>query len=234
MVCISKGIEIIHLSLYLKDKKILIIGDLHLGLENSLIDQGILIPKSQFNTIKDNIKKILKESEVKKIIINGDIKHEFSRINKQEWNDVYSLIEFLKEYCDVEIVIGNHDYIMKQMLDSKGYKTSYFVIVNDIIILHGDFIPAEATTKKIVIIGHEHPSVLLREGPKTEKYKCFIKGKWKDKVLIVMPSFNPLSEGTDVLNEKFLSPFLQVSIENFEVFVVGDKIYNFGKIKNLV
>ena len=48
-----------------------------------------------------------------------------------------------------------------------------------------------------------------------------------------MPSFNPLSEGTDILNEEFLSPFMQESINKFELFVVGDKIYNFGEVKNL-
>ena len=68
---------------------------------------------------------------------------------------------------------------------------------------------------------------------KSEKYKCFLKGEHRDKVLIVMPSFNFLIEGSDVTKEERLSPFLKESIDDFEVYAVEDKIYYFGKIKNI-
>lgn len=233
MVEIVDGVEILDLSLYIIKEKILIIGDLHLGIENSLINQGILIPKFQFDNVKENIKKILDKHNVKKIILNGDIKHEFSKINAQEWKDVYLLIDFLEKYCQVEIVIGNHDYVMKKNLELNGYRAKYFLSIGDIMVLHGDFIPEEVVDKKIIIIGHEHPSVLLKEGAKAEKFKCFMKGKWKNKILIVMPSFNPLNEGTDILSGEFLSPFLTESIDDFELFIIGDKVYNFGKVRNL-
>ena len=46
-----------------------------------------------------------------------------------------------------------------------------------------------------------------------------------------MPSFNPLSYGSDILNKGRFSPFLK-DISNFEVFIVGDKeVYGFGKVK---
>ena len=43
---------------------------------------------------------------------------------------------------------------------------------------------------------------------------------------------NQVSEGTDVLKEDLLSPFL-TDIKGFEAFVIGDKVYNFGKIKDI-
>ena len=100
--------------------------------------------------------------------------------------------------------------------------------------LHGDKILKESLNSKILIIGHEHPALNLREGPRKELYKCFLLGKYKNKILIVQPSFNLLTEGSDILKEKSLSPFLQQNLNNFEVFVVADKVYNFGKIKNLM
>ena len=55
----------------------------------------------------------------------------------------------------------------------------------------------------------------------------------KKKELIAVPSFNPLLEGTDVLKEQLLSPFLK-DIKDFEVYVVGEKgIYLFGKVREL-
>ena len=47
-----------------------------------------------------------------------------------------------------------------------------------------------------------------------------------------MPSFNLIQQGTDVTNQKRLSPFLKKDIKNFEEYIVEDKVYKFGKIKN--
>ncbi|MBS3146386.1 metallophosphoesterase [Candidatus Woesearchaeota archaeon] len=232
MVEILKGIEILDLSLYLKKYKTLIISDLHLGIEDSLIDQGILIPKNQFKIIKNKIDSLIQTRIVKTIVLNGDIKHELSRINKQEWEDIDLLLNSFNK-LKIVLIFGNHDIIMMNILKNKGYYAKKFIEFGDIVILHGDIIPIEVYNKKVIIIGHEHPSIILTEGAKSEKFKCFIKGKWKEKTLIVMPSFNPLTEGTNVLNFKFLSPFIKSDIKNFNVYIVGDKIYNFGKIKNL-
>ena len=58
----------------------------------------------------------------------------------------------------------------------------------------------------------------------------------KSKELIAVPSFNPLLEGTDVLKEELLSPFLKnKNIKNFEVYVVGEKeTFRFGRVKDIV
>ena len=49
-----------------------------------------------------------------------------------------------------------------------------------------------------------------------------------------MPSFFSVFEGSDIKKEKLLSPYLdEKRIKNFDVFVLGDKIYKFGKLKNI-
>ena len=98
---------------------------------------------------------------------------------------------------------------------------------------HGDYIPAKLAP--IIIMGHEHPAITLREKAKAEKFKCFLKGKYKKSMLIVQPSFNPLTEGTDVIKEQVLSPLI-ADISKFEVYVVNDKTHEvlpFGRIKNI-
>jgi uncharacterized protein len=108
-------------------------------------------------------------------------------------------------------------------------------------ICHGDKILNNEDFKKskIIIIGHEHPSIGLQEGNRVEKYKCFLKGKFKDKTLIVMPSMNQLTEGTDVLTERLLSPYLKEkngckNINTFETWIVEqNEVFHFGKLKGL-
>jgi len=88
---------------------------------------------------------------------------------------------------------------------------------------------------KILIIGHEHPAITLREQAKAEKFKCYLKGKYKKSVLIVQPSFNLLTQGTDVLREKILSPLIK-NVKNFEAYIVNDEthqVLDFGKVGNL-
>jgi metallophosphoesterase superfamily enzyme len=75
---------------------------------------------------------------------------------------------------------------------------------------------------KTIIIGHEHPAVSIHEGVRTELFKCFLKGKFKGRILIVQPSFNLVTEGTDVLKEELLSPFLQQELSDFECFIVAE------------
>ena len=48
-----------------------------------------------------------------------------------------------------------------------------------------------------------------------------------------MPSFNPIYTGVDILKEKTLSPFLKQDLNDFEVYVIEDKVYCFGKIRDV-
>ena len=99
----------------------------------------------------------------------------------------------------------------------------------------GDEIPNKELLKDVstIIIGHEHPAVSIKEGPRAELFKAFLVGKWKKYNLIAQPSFNLVVEGTDVLKEKVLSPFLKNNLRNLNAVVVGDKLYGFGKVREL-
>jgi len=234
---LTNNIEIIDLALYLVKEKTLVISDLHIGIEESLNKQGVLIPRSQFNDLLNKLKLILNKVEIKKIVFNGDLKHEFGEISKQEWNNILSLFDFLHDK-EIIIIKGNHDPILKPIANKRNLKLVDKYDIDDITILHGDKILENLN--KTIIIGHEHPAISLKKGIRQEKYSCFLKGKYKNKELIVMPSFNLLTYGTNVLKENLLSPFLN-NIENFEVFVLEpeedlntlSEILYFGKIKDI-
>ena len=243
---ISKNIEIAGTALWLKEHSAIIINDLHLGYEETLQRKGVLLPKFQLQEIFRQLEKILQKTQAKKVIINGDLKHEFGKVLRQEWKDVLQFLDFLfQQEKEVIIIQGNHDPLLRFVSEKKGIQMVQKYAWGDTLIVHGDEIPKisavdneHPSAYKRIIIGHEHPAITLREGSKREKYKCFLKGKWKGKELkakelIAVPSFNPLLEGTDVLKEKLLSPFL-TDIKNFEVFVVGkEEGMYFGKVKEL-
>lgn len=229
---ISKNIKIIDLGLVVG--RTLIIADTHIGYEEALNKQGVLIPRFQFTEIIKRLEKILKKIKVNKIIINGDIKHEFGKISNQEWRHTLKLVDFLAKHGKLILLKGNHDTILGPIAKKRNLEILDHYFIKDILVVHGDKIDNKLIKKsKTIIIGHEHPAVSLKEDPRVETYKCFLKGKYKGKTLIVQPSFNLVTEGTDILKEKLLSPFLKQDLSKFEVFIVADKVYDFGKLKNL-
>ena len=236
---ILPNIEIVDLSLYFH--KTLVISDVHIGYEEALNKQGILVPRMQFEDMVKRIKNIFKElgnKKIKRIIVNGDLKHEFGTISEQEWRNTLKFLDLLAENCkDIILIKGNHDTILGPIAKKRNIKIEEFFLTTSkkILIIHGNKIPEKISFKEIstIIIGHEHPAISLKEGPRVEQFKCFLKGKFKGKNLIVQPSFNSMIEGTDILRDEILSPLLQQNLDNFDVFIVEDKVYEFGKLKNL-
>ena len=225
-----KNLEIKDLCLYLVKEKILIISDPHIGLEEAMTKEGMLIPRFGFKDQKKRLNKILHGLDINKIIINGDLKHEFGVISNTEWSQTLELLDILEKKAEVILIKGNHDTILGPIAKRKNLKMFDFYKIGDVLVCHGDKIINEDC--KTIIIGHEHPAVSLKEDNRTEVFKCFLKGKWKGKNLIVMPSFNLVTQGSDVLREQLLSPYLD-DVSNFEVFIVGDKVYDFGKVRDL-
>ncbi|MEM2121540.1 MAG: metallophosphoesterase [Candidatus Woesearchaeota archaeon] len=240
---ISKDVLAIDLSIYLKDKKALILSDFHIGLEEALQKQGFLIPRFQLKSVIEHLNSIFNVLEknkfkVETIIINGDLKHEFGTISEQEWKDTLKIIDLLKEKTEKIVLIkGNHDTILGPIALKKNIELIENLVLNETLITHGDEIPKQARSNKIkrIIIGHEHPAISLRDGLRVEKFKAFLIGKWKKKELIVMPSFCFVTEGTDVLKEELLSPFLKdVDIKKFKVIISDKGLYSFGTIGKIL
>lgn len=232
---ITRNLKLIDLALFLKKENTLILSDFHIGYDENLNKGGVLIPRFQFKDIMERLKKIIKNKKFKTIIINGDLKDEFGTISSSEWKQTLELLDFLSEHTEKIILIkGNHDILLRPIADKRNIELKEYHKIDDMFITHGHkiFDTIDFTKSKIVIIGNEHPAISLSKEGRKETFKCFLVGKWKKKTLIVLPSFNPITIGSDVLKEKFLSPYLE-KIGNFNAYVVEDKIYNFGKIKKL-
>lgn len=231
------GARILDLALEVEDY--LVISDLHLGYEESLNYQGIMIPKFQYPKIIKRMEEIHSRSNCERIIINGDLKHEFGKINRQEWKETLKFIDYLKEkFKEIILIKGNHDPLTPIIAKKTRLDVYPYFSTGNFMVMHGDKIPDNWNDIKEeqIIIGHEHPAVGVRSGERMEKVKCFLTGKFRDKKIIVLPSFNFITEGSDVLNEKLLSPFLKednwsemeiYGVENFEIF-------HFGKISHIL
>ena len=96
-------IKFLENALLIKDieNKILIIADLHIGYEESVIETGIF-PRIQTHDIIASLSKIfdkLNKQNIRldKIIILGDLKHEYGKISEAEWRETLYVLDFISK-----------------------------------------------------------------------------------------------------------------------------------------
>lgn len=216
------GLEIIGLGLWIKKLKLLVLADFHLGYEEYLIGKGVILPKDNLKWIIKQLKDIFKKvGKVNTTIINGDLKHEFSAISKQEWKECFALLGFLKENCQhIILVKGNHDTIVKPILNKFAVKITDCLKIGDMLVVHGHNLKHLSLKGiKILITAHEHPAFEICDGLKKEKYKAYYIGSYKGKTLIMQPSFNMLSIGS--------KPRLKFNVK--KIYALGNKVYEFRR-----
>jgi len=241
----SKDFIFLSKTLFLPRKGILVIGDLHLGYDSMIKEQGINLLFDQLEETKKELEIIIKRIKalytLKKIILLGDIKHHFN-FQHDEVSDLRNFLKFLEKYLPKENIIlikGNHD-----TFTLKDYKLHDFYIENELAFTHGEqSFPELYTNKQIktIITSHIHPAVLIKDKIKIkrEKYKCFLVGKYKRKQFIILPSFFSITEGSEVneypKGEKYQQIVPKEKLKSFETYVVGKNgVYDFGKYGKLI
>jgi len=234
------GLFAFGLGLWVENDRALVIADLHLGIEEMFSSQGILVPRFNFLAIKKHLgERVFPKVKPETIVINGDLKHEFGTISGQEWSEVIEMLRFLQKHCKrIVLIRGNHDTILGPIAkwENLSIEREGLLLEKSLVfVTHGEEIPKSAAFKKAktVVVGHEHPALTIRDKHRAEQFKCFLAGRFGSKSLVVMPSINHFSIGTDAREGNTLGPFLKKGFGKFRVFAVADKVYDFGPLENL-
>lgn len=217
----------------LKIGKFLVVSDLHSGIESLMLEKGALFPRIINKKMLDDLLILQEISKTRVLIINGDVKHEFSK----ELAEIFDLKNFfrkLKEFWEEIIIVkGNHDFFIENIAFSLRIPVFKRInIRNRFVITHGDKY-YDDFKKRTFIIGNEHPFLKIRE-LNIEKPVFLV-----NRYLIVLPAFNTFLKGNNILNKSFLSPYFDYLEGDERVFnvvmveLLDKKIesFNFGKIR---
>lgn len=215
--------------LYHDNLDMLVLSDLHLGLEGSMTYQGSYVPQFQLSEVKKDIQHAQELTEADRILLNGDLKHEFKYTRFSEKEEIQEFMEMLKEiFSEIIIIEGNHDSFLEEVIEGSkiSFKDSY--LENRILFIHGHKSLDNYDDKEYqtVVIGHEHPALELKdEVGYTEKIDCFLYGETnKGKDILILPAFSKISGGSAVNNvpeSQLLSPVLRNRLEKGELKAVG-------------
>jgi len=227
----------------------LVSADYHFGYEVVLAEEeGYFLPQTQFDAIVSEVDLLLNDIDVDIFIINGDLKHKFSRRTRQETKEVKLFTKYISERVNhVYIVRGNHDNFVRGIFSE--FKNVDFVepyiVLDDFVFTHGHIYDEkiiDVSRGKRIFIGHEHPALMLYDdvGGKV-KIPVLVRSKLDfGAEIFVLPAVSPLMTGTEinlVPREELLSPILKIhgDLDNAKIYGIsrGKYTLEFPRVKEI-
>jgi len=224
--------------IYIRESETLVLSDLHLGFEEAASRglsyslrgssgyMAVFLPRIQLRRTLSMLSFVLNEINVSRVVINGDLKHAFDRLLRQEREEVTELVKFLREMNirDIIVVRGNHDNFIKPLLKrlDVDFVSGFSTLIENkrVFFTHGheDF---DLSNYDLVIIGHEHPALKCFE---VYKFPCFVKiPLGENKYLVVMPATGPYHPGITVTpnSSDYLSPIIRKIRDLYSMSIIS-------------
>ncbi len=148
-----------------KEKKALLLADLHLGKVSHFRKNGISVPAMAEKNNLWRLADILLKHQPEKVIFLGDLFH--SKFNTS-WN---SFVDFLNSFPKIEFILikGNHDILPEQTFNEAGIKVLDALEIHPFLFTHN-----AVETDLYNIHGHIHPGVRIRgSGRQSLTLPCF-------------------------------------------------------------
>jgi len=209
-------------ALSILEERILVVADLHVGLEHQLYQSGIIIAPQAEKFYKE-IDKLIKITQAEKLVIIGDLKHKVPGISFREIREIPKLLEPLAEKTKIFLCHGNHDSDLKGLIpESVEVYDSHGFSIGPYGFFHGHAWPAKELLKcDYLFTAHIHPTVEFVDdfGFRIVE-KVWAKGTLDEKILrkkysigskrrkgrggefkfgkletIIFPAFNPIISG---------------------------------------
>ena len=164
-------------AMFWREKKMLLISDVHLGKISHFRKYGSAVPQ---NAIAENFERltlVVDYFKPKKICFLGDLFH--SSLNL-EWDLFENWMQDIS--AEVLLVVGNHDIISELKYEALGIGIYLELILENFLLTHHP----EIRENYFNFCGHLHPGFKLNgAGRQQVKLSCF----YKSKEQMVLPAF---------------------------------------------
>lgn len=234
------------LMINVKRERVLVVADLHLGIEGELVTRGVSLP-SQIPKAKERLIELIKQHKPDRLLFLGDVKHNVPIATWQEWRELPDFFANLAKLVRVEVIPGNHDGDIEGMVSPgviiHDFKGAVLGEHKRIGLIHGHAWPNQSVLKvELLVAAHNHPAVEFRDelGARTVEQvwlRCKLEPKKFPKKLrsaiedngpelLVMPAFSELVGGAAVnksIPEELLGPMFKagaVKLDEAEVYML--------------
>ena len=143
-------------------ERVLVIADLHIGIESDLDVHGVHIP-SQTRGRVDRVVACIEAGRPDLVLLLGDVKHSVPLTTRQEYREIPALFEEIRSRVPLRLVPGNHDGGIERFLREGELLPMRGALIDGIGYLHGHTYPDPSLLGHLLVIGHHHPMVSLRD-----------------------------------------------------------------------
>jgi metallophosphoesterase superfamily enzyme len=214
--------------------RVLVVADIHIGIEWDLGISGIMIP-SQSSQGLAKIKEYIDAATPDRVVLLGDVKHNVPRISWQEREEVPHFLESIAKRIALDIVPGNHDgdmeFLLRRILPGLEVtlQPARGFVLDGVGYFHGHTWPDPGLLScDYIVMAHNHPTIRftdplgfssaepawIRTRLNLEVLEAHFKAKagdflWSDPEVVIMPALCLLCGGVafnESLQEDLLGP----------------------------
>jgi metallophosphoesterase superfamily enzyme len=144
------------------EDRLLIVADLHFGIEADLAAHGLYF-KSRSTDRLERLLKIIDAADPDMLVLLGDIKHSIPSLSRQEYYELPKILETIRSRIPIKVFPGNHDIGIERYLLDSELQPKDGTILDGIGYLHGHMYPSPKLAGHLMVLGHHHPLLLLKD-----------------------------------------------------------------------
>ena len=140
----------------------LAIADLHIGIEADLAAHGWHVTSRSAGRVT-RLLACIAETDPDTVVLLGDVKHNLPVTTRQEYRELPGLLDAIRNTAPLRVVPGNHDTGIARFLDEGELLPRSGAIIDGTGYIHGHTIPAPDLLGHLILAGHHHPLIAIRD-----------------------------------------------------------------------
>ena len=223
-----------------QDRRVLVVADLHMGIESGLERHGVHVA-SRSAARADRVIACIEEADPDLLLLLGDVKHNVPVTSRQEYLELPDIFAAFRDRVPLRVIPGNHDGGIGRFLEPGELLPPGGALIEGVGYLHGHTHPDPGLAGHLVVLGHLHPVVSLTDtvGCAARARPAYLysvlaapclpeeappEGRTR---LLFVPAFNEFAGGVDIgrLRESGLGPLSRCIDEKTAEVFLADGTY---------
>ena len=142
--------------------RLLVVADLHFGIEADLASHGLHIRSHSAERL-ERLMHTIDAAGPDILVLLGDIKHSIPLLTRQEYEEMPGILDTIRDRITLKVLPGNHDIGIERFLDKGEILPKQGAVIDGVGYFHGHMYPAASLAGHLIITGHHHPLVSLRD-----------------------------------------------------------------------
>lgn len=143
-------------------QRVLAVADLHLGIESDLDRHGLHF-RSRTGERLERLESCIDTTSPDLLVILGDLKHGVPFTTRQEQREIPEFIDRLRSLVPIRMVPGNHDVGIERFFEPSELVPKEGSVIDGAGYVHGHMYPDPSLAGTLIIAGHHHPVVSIRD-----------------------------------------------------------------------